>query len=81
MSSFIRKKLEGKHSKLSLPKEQVSDHPAVDNYADGSFRVVPIDKVNPDPNQPRKIFDIETLKELSDSINQKGILQPVLAAA
>ena len=33
-------------------------------------------KVN--PNQPRKIFDEEKLKELSESIKEHGLLQPVV---
>lgn len=32
----------------------------------------------PDPNQPRKYFDPDSLKELSTSISQKGVLQPVI---
>ncbi len=36
-----------------------------------------INLVNPNPNQPRKIFDEDKLKELSDSIIEHGLLQPV----
>jgi ParB family chromosome partitioning protein len=38
---------------------------------------VAIEKVNPNPNQPRKDFDSGPLQELSDSIKEKGILQPI----
>lgn len=40
---------------------------------------VPIDKIHPNPNQPRKHFDPATLKELADSIKEKGIIQPIIA--
>lgn len=33
--------------------------------------------IHPNPNQPRKIFDEDKLKELSDSIVEHGLLQPV----
>lgn len=36
-----------------------------------------ISKISANPNQPRKIFDEEKLKELSDSIVEHGLLQPV----
>ncbi|MBX3020471.1 MAG: ParB/RepB/Spo0J family partition protein [Bdellovibrionales bacterium] len=39
---------------------------------------LPIEKVNPNPNQPRQIFDKEPLQELADSIKEKGIIQPIL---
>nr|MCR5734693.1 ParB/RepB/Spo0J family partition protein [Lachnospiraceae bacterium] len=35
-------------------------------------------KVEPNPDQPRKTFDEDKLQELSDSIRQKGILEPLL---
>ncbi len=39
---------------------------------------IDIDKVKPNPNQPRKIFDQTALEELSASIKSQGILQPIL---
>lgn len=41
---------------------------------------VEIDKIRPNPNQPRKDLDPETLKELADSIREHGILQPLLVS-
>ena len=37
-----------------------------------------IEKIEPNPNQPRQIFDKEPLQELADSIKEKGIIQPLL---
>jgi len=39
-----------------------------------------VDKLVPNPGQPRKNFDETELKELSDSIKTYGIIQPVIAA-
>lgn len=37
-----------------------------------------IDSIIPNPMQPRKTFDPQALQELSDSIREYGILQPIL---
>ncbi|WP_278906725.1 ParB/RepB/Spo0J family partition protein [Faecalitalea cylindroides] len=37
-----------------------------------------IDQIRPNPYQPRKIFDDEALKELSQSIKQHGVFTPIL---
>lgn len=39
---------------------------------------LPIDRVKPNKGQPRKHFKPEDLAELTDSIKQNGILQPIL---
>ena len=39
---------------------------------------LPIEYIKPNPDQPRKIFDTDELKELASTINQKGILQPLI---
>lgn len=39
---------------------------------------VSIDKIKPNPNQPRKNFNENSLRELAESIKQKGILQPII---
>ena len=39
---------------------------------------IDVDTITPNPNQPRKIFDEEKLQELSDSIKQHGLLQPIV---
>ena len=38
---------------------------------------LPLQKVEPNPLQPRKIFDDEELQVLADSISQHGIIQPI----
>ncbi|WP_339647165.1 ParB/RepB/Spo0J family partition protein [Jannaschia helgolandensis] len=39
---------------------------------------VPIEKIHPNPDQPRRTFDEEDLSDLAASISQKGILQPLI---
>ncbi len=39
---------------------------------------LPIEKITPNPFQPRKHFDEAALKELSDSIKAHGLLQPIV---
>lgn len=43
-----------------------------------TLTAVPIDKVHPNPEQPRRHFDEAALAELAASISQHGILQPVI---
>lgn len=38
---------------------------------------IKISKIKTNPNQPRKIFDEEKLKELADSILNHGLIQPI----
>jgi ParB family chromosome partitioning protein len=42
------------------------------------FKMLPIDRVFPNANQPRKLFDKNTLEELAQSIRENGVLQPIL---
>lgn len=39
---------------------------------------VPIEKINPNLNQPRRYFDESDLNDLADSIRSKGIIQPLV---
>ena len=44
----------------------------------GIGQFVDIGSIEANPDQPRKDFDEQALKELSESIKEKGVLQPVL---
>ncbi len=39
---------------------------------------IPIEQLNPNPDQPRKAFNSEHLDELTASIQEKGVLQPLI---
>jgi len=40
--------------------------------------LVPVDEIQPNPDQPRKHFDEEKLAELAASLKQHGLLQPIV---
>ena len=40
---------------------------------------IPVEKLVPSPYQPRTQFPAEKIKELADSIKERGILQPIVA--
>lgn len=42
-----------------------------------SINEVPLSQIHANPDQPRRDFDEESLKELSDSIREIGIIQPI----
>ena len=57
--------------KVSKPVKPKSNHAA-------DAVMIDINKVEPNREQPRKKFDEDALIELSESIKQFGILQPLL---
>jgi ParB family chromosome partitioning protein len=42
------------------------------------FQLIPISMVTANAEQPRKIFNEETIEELANSIREKGVLQPII---
>lgn len=51
-----------------IPQESSSD----------SYVRVPLDTIQPNPHQPRTIFDTQALQELADSIRELGLIQPLI---
>ena len=41
-------------------------------------RIVPVDHIEPNPEQPRMVFEPTALDELAASIREHGVLQPIL---
>ena len=41
-------------------------------------KLIDITKIKPNPQQPRKSFDDQALDELTESIREKGLLQPIV---
>ena len=41
--------------------------------------IIPLEKLLPNPSQPRKNYDAAELEELAASIRQQGVIQPVIA--
>lgn len=56
--------------------ELFNDNLMMDDY--DKINDVKIDLIKPNPNQPRKHFDEEGLSELAKSIEQYGIIQPIV---
>lgn len=43
----------------------------------GGIVQVPVNEIDPNPNQPRRVFDGESLAALAESIKQYGVLSPI----
>lgn len=52
-----------------LPKKDVKDT---------ALKNIPVDKIEPNPNQPREEFDPEKMEELTQSIQNQGVIEPVV---
>jgi ParB family transcriptional regulator, chromosome partitioning protein len=52
--------------------------PAEDLIEGARFEEVPLDSIEPNPRQPREVFDADALAELVTSIREVGILQPIV---
>ena len=48
------------------------------DHSSRSIREVEIGRIRPNPNQPRKKFDDQSLADLAHSIAERGVLQPIL---
>lgn len=48
---------------------------------ESGFSQLPLDRIEPNPLQPRSQFDEESLESLADSIAAVGVLQPVIVRA
>jgi ParB family chromosome partitioning protein len=44
----------------------------------GEQRMIPLDRISPSPFNPRKTFPEAELEELSNSIREKGLVQPIV---
>ena len=49
----------------------------VKTQGSSSINEVPLSKIHPNPDQPRRLFDEEALEELAASIKQVGVIQPI----
>src|SRR4051812_10561890 len=52
--------------------------PAEGSAATPELRRLPVDLIAPNPRQPRQSFDEESLLALSESVKERGVVQPVL---
>ncbi|MEM6383307.1 MAG: ParB/RepB/Spo0J family partition protein [Pseudomonadota bacterium] len=75
MSDDIGKRRLGR-GLAALMGETVPESLAVDRVRPP--RLLPIDQIAPNPGNPRQTFEVEDLKELTASVREKGIIQPLL---
>jgi len=69
----------GRGLEALIPSGEYVDDVGVDNSSRRRFAMqIPIGEVRPNPEQPRRSFDTESLRELADSIRLHGVLQPLL---
>ena len=60
------------------PKKQEKSQKQAPAEPEGEPVTVRLSRIEPNPEQPRRRFDEEALKELSDSIKEYGVLQPLV---
>lgn len=56
---------------------QVSEAETVNDFG-ATYQEIPLDKIAPNPRQPREVFDEEPLQELAHSIREFGLMQPIV---
>ncbi|MFD1954654.1 ParB/RepB/Spo0J family partition protein [Paenibacillus thailandensis] len=52
--------------------------PSLSVSEDDKVVEIPLSQLRPNPYQPRKHFDDESIKELAESIKQHGVIQPII---
>ena len=72
----IRKKYQGQALGRGLDALLNTDE-EVQTAGSSNISEVSIEKIQPNPNQPRRDFDDDSLQELANSIRQIGIIQPI----
>lgn len=67
---------------LSALMADVAETEAVAAQGPGAAeRMVPIERISPNPDQPRKRFEKGDLDDLANSIREKGVIQPLIVRA
>ena len=55
-----------------------SETPVLETAGSGAVSTLPLQKLEPNRNQPRKDFDEVALAELADSIAEHGLIEPIV---
>ena len=69
-----------KQNEKPLQDNAAADFKKEKEESNDGVKLVKVSKVEPNRNQPRKKFDEDSLLELSESIKQYGVLQPLLVS-
>ena len=65
----------------SALKTEVETKDEAEELPDGGLRYIDINDIKPNASQPRKNFDEDKLEELAESIDQHGLIQPLVLRA
>ncbi|MEM9527929.1 MAG: ParB/RepB/Spo0J family partition protein [Bacteroidota bacterium] len=76
-SGLVDIELKGKAGLLAISKRFAVDPKGTVDELSKNFSYLPISKIFPNPDQPRKEFEEEPLEELAASIKEHGIIQPM----
>ncbi|HBK58729.1 MAG TPA: chromosome partitioning protein ParB [Spirochaetaceae bacterium] len=68
----------GKGLGALIPEHQQFFEQSAQENSESMVRLVSIESLSPNPDQPRKTFSQASLDELADSIRRHGLLQPLL---
>ena len=77
---FPEKAVNTKQNEKPLQDNAAADFKKEKEESNDGVKLVKVSKVEPNRNQPRKKFDEDSLLELSESIKQYGVLQPLLVS-
>ena len=81
---MIDKKVKRKVLGRGLSALMADVNPAVDGNKDEDNKgliILSVDQIEPNPNQPRRTFSTDSLMDLSNSIIEKVIIQPLIVRA
>ena len=81
---MIDKKVKRKVLGRGLSALMADVNPVVDGNKDEDNKgliTLSVDQIEPNPNQPRRTFSTDSLMDLSSSIIEKGIIQPLIVRA
>ena len=81
---MIDKKVKRKVLGRGLSALMADVNPVVDGNKDEDNKgliTLSVDQIEPNPNQPRRTFSTDSLMDLSNSVIEKGIIQPLIVRA
>ena len=78
LMSDIAPQQEEKQPPKTSSNSPAADTPETPDLNSRRVQFLSIDKLERNPDQPRRYFDKEKLSELTESIRTKGVLQPIL---
>ena len=67
----------GLEALIRSDNDKVKNGPAPLKIKTESISKIKLNHIHPNPNQPRKLFDVVALDELAASISEKGLISPI----